>query len=166
MGSRNPSLSCIPISLEPEERPSPPSVPPPKPHDFAYEATSQPSNLWPPPQIHPTLATDMSVYAFSNTAGDGTGGMPHAKWKGGTSSHHKEYNYNYPPSIHIRKHEVPAFFVSENNAITEQPYPIKDVAYWTKVMEEEERRAEIKAAQRGCLLNRIFEYCCPCCCSQ
>ncbi|KAF3918724.1 hypothetical protein AA313_de0209036 [Arthrobotrys entomopaga] len=124
--------------------------------DFAYPSTSSTSSIWPPPRaadpfnkfrLHDIVTNQMK----NETAG--SAGTPVFQ----------------PRSWIATEKEVLA---RQSSLVAKQPSPlrrevspedIKDANYWNNVMEKEERLAEYRAAQQGCLLNRIFGSCCCCC---
>ncbi|KAK6525595.1 hypothetical protein TWF281_010651 [Arthrobotrys megalospora] len=153
------------------------STPPnPKAQDFAYPPSSSPPSkpptaVWPPP-TYPNIYEAPQrppLYLFGPSK-DST-----------TVNTNDEYNNISNPTYPHQPPTCPKIndkTSSTDGIIDKQPSlsssPLssrlskqereenddKAEVYWAKLLETEERNAEIRAMQRGCLLSRI---CCCCC---
>ncbi|KAF3935880.1 hypothetical protein ABW20_dc0101788 [Dactylellina cionopaga] len=138
---------------------SPPPGPAPIVHDFAYAPTSQPPDLWPPPS-NPNSYDAPTRSSRYVPRGD-TDGWLKPEERGNNK---KDIDGNSYINRAGQKYKIiPPYAVmaaKTDEIIFEQPKPIKDVAFWNNLMEEEEKRAEVRAMQKGCLFHRILCWCC------
>ncbi|KAK6537670.1 hypothetical protein TWF694_011844 [Orbilia ellipsospora] len=125
--------------------------------DFAYSPTSSTSRIWPPPSTADPFNKFRLHQFVTNSIKNGMSGV------GGTPV--------WQPGSWIATDK--GVLTCQPSPVARQPSPlskeispegVKGVNYWNNVMEKEERLAEYRAAQQGCLLNRVFGSCCCCCC--